>query len=273
MSPRKFAVPCPGVVHTGEIQFISNSVSGSEPDRRMAERASAFWVQFAKTRNPNPPGQAEWPAYRANSDQVLELGGERGPLPQSAVGLCREALAGRGISARVSCSGNSALSSARRTKGKPKNAPMLFAAVTPCSTWRKWMATNCHPPRFLRPRSAFAHAEEFFARIPASVRHHGNSAYYRPADDQITLPAFAAFFTPMDYYSTRAHETGHWTAPKHRLDRELGKRFGDSAYAVEELVAEVTAAFTMAHLQLSQTAKITAIELSFLFHNPFSLRR
>ena len=33
--------------------------------------------------------------------------------------------------------------------------------------------------------------------------------------------------------------------------RELGKRFGDSAYAAEELIAELGAAFTCAHLGLS----------------------
>ena len=32
---------------------------------------------------------------------------------------------------------------------------------------------------------------------------------------------------------------------------QLGKRFGDNAYSVEELIAELTAAFTLAHLGLS----------------------
>jgi antirestriction protein ArdC len=94
-------------------------------------------------------------------------------------------------------------------------------------------------------------AEEFFARIPARVAHQGNRAFYSSADDSITLPPFAAFFTPCDYYSTRAHETGHWTSHAARCNRELGKRFGDAAYSVEELVAELTAAFTLAHLGLS----------------------
>lgn len=53
-------------------------------------------------------------------------------------------------------------------------------------------------------------AEQFFAGINARVIHLGNRAFYSPADDAITLPPFAAFFTPTDYYSTRAHETGHW---------------------------------------------------------------
>jgi antirestriction protein ArdC len=94
-------------------------------------------------------------------------------------------------------------------------------------------------------------AESFFGHIPARVTHQGNRAFYSPADDTITLPPFAAFFTPADYYSTRAHETGHWTSHAGRCNRELGKRFGDNAYAVEELVAELTAAFTMSHLGLS----------------------
>jgi len=94
-------------------------------------------------------------------------------------------------------------------------------------------------------------AEQFFSRIKARVTHQGNRAFYSPADDAITLPPFAAFFTPIDYYSTRAHETGHWTSKAGRCDRQLGKRFGDNAYSVEELIAELTAAFTLAHLGLS----------------------
>jgi antirestriction protein ArdC len=98
-------------------------------------------------------------------------------------------------------------------------------------------------------------AEQFFSRINARVIHLGNRAFYSPADDAITLPPFAAFFTPTDYYSTRAHETGHWTAHAQRCNRELGKRFGDNAYSVEELIAELTAAFTLAHLGLSTTPR------------------
>jgi antirestriction protein ArdC len=94
-------------------------------------------------------------------------------------------------------------------------------------------------------------AEVFFGRINARVAHQGNRAFYSPADDAITLPPFGAFFTPTDYYSTRAHETGHWTSAAGRCNRELGKRFGDSAYSLEELVAELTAAFVCSYLGLS----------------------
>jgi antirestriction protein ArdC len=94
-------------------------------------------------------------------------------------------------------------------------------------------------------------AELFFRGISGRVIHQGNRAFYSPADDTITLPPFAAFFTATDYYSTRAHESAHWTSRADRCDRQLGKRFGDNVYSVEELIAELTAAFTLAHLGLS----------------------
>lgn len=46
------------------------------------------------------------------------------------------------------------------------------------------------------------------------------------------------------------HELVHWSGAKHRLDREFGKRFGDDRYAMEELVAELGAAFLGAHFGL-----------------------
>jgi antirestriction protein ArdC len=65
------------------------------------------------------------------------------------------------------------------------------------------------------------------------------------------MPLFKAFRENVSYYSTLAHEHTHWTANAGRCDRQLGKRFGDAAYAAEELIAELGAAFTCAHLGLS----------------------
>jgi antirestriction protein ArdC len=96
-----------------------------------------------------------------------------------------------------------------------------------------------------------AHAEEFFQAIRGEIRHGGNQAYYSPASDHIQMPPFAAFAESVAYYSTLAHEHTHWTSNAARCDRQLGKRFGDNAYAAEELIAELGAAFTSAHLGLS----------------------
>jgi antirestriction protein ArdC len=49
----------------------------------------------------------------------------------------------------------------------------------------------------------------------------------------------------------RYRHNAHWTAKADRCNRELGKRFGDNAYSMEELIAELTAAFTLAHMGLS----------------------
>jgi antirestriction protein ArdC len=94
-------------------------------------------------------------------------------------------------------------------------------------------------------------ADAFFRKVGADVRHGGNQAYYAPASDHVQLPPFQAFVENMAYYSTLAHEHTHWTARAGRCDRQLGKRFGDSAYAAEELIAELGAAFACAHLGLS----------------------
>jgi antirestriction protein ArdC len=96
-----------------------------------------------------------------------------------------------------------------------------------------------------------AHTEAFFHRVGAEVRHGGNQAFYSPATDHVQMPPFAAFRENVSYYSVLAHEHTHWTSRAGRCNRELGKRFGDSAYAAEELIAELGAAFTCAHLGLS----------------------
>jgi antirestriction protein ArdC len=94
-------------------------------------------------------------------------------------------------------------------------------------------------------------ADAFFKGIGATIQHGGNRAYYRPSDDFIQMPPFQAFDDNVSYYSTLAHEHTHWSSHTSRCDRQLGKRFGDNAYAAEELIAELGAAFTCAHLGLS----------------------
>lgn len=89
-----------------------------------------------------------------------------------------------------------------------------------------------------------AAAEKIMAQ--ATVNHGGDRAYYRPATDAIQLPEMAQFADVESYYGTALHELTHWTGHKSRLDREYGKRFGDTAYAREELVAEMGAAFLCA---------------------------
>ena len=96
-----------------------------------------------------------------------------------------------------------------------------------------------------------AHAEQFFRTIGADLRHGGNRAFYSVDGDYIQMPPFGAFHENISYYSTLAHEHTHYTAKDNRCDRQLGRRFGDMAYAAEELVAELGASFALATLGLS----------------------
>lgn len=95
-------------------------------------------------------------------------------------------------------------------------------------------------------------ADRFFAATGADIRHGGNNAYYAGGSDHIQLPHLEAFRDSESYYATLAHETTHWTKHKSRLDRDLGrKKWGDAGYAMEELVAELGAAFLCADLDLT----------------------
>jgi len=92
--------------------------------------------------------------------------------------------------------------------------------------------------------------DAFFAAIPAEVRHGGGQAYFSPLLDYIRMPHAGSFKSADAYASTRGHETVHWSGHQSRLDRTFGKRFGDKAYAMEELVAEAGAAMICGDLGL-----------------------
>jgi len=100
-------------------------------------------------------------------------------------------------------------------------------------------------------------AERFVAATGATIHHEGHRAFYRPSTDSIYMPPRAAFTgtatsSPTEaYYATLFHELTHWTGHKCRCDRELGKRFGPGAYAMEELVAELGSAFLCAEVGIT----------------------
>jgi antirestriction protein ArdC len=92
--------------------------------------------------------------------------------------------------------------------------------------------------------------DDFLACSGATIREGAGEAYYRPGDDFIILPRFDAFKSAAHFYGVAFHELGHWTGHKTRLDRDLRHRFGERAYAAEELVAELCAAFLCAEFSI-----------------------
>ncbi|MBN8552159.1 MAG: DUF1738 domain-containing protein [Caulobacterales bacterium] len=100
-------------------------------------------------------------------------------------------------------------------------------------------------------------AEAFLTATRAVIREGGDRAFYHPSDDTITMPDRWRFtgtetITPTEaWYATAFHELVHWSGAQKRLDRQFGERFGDDAYAVEEMVAEIGAAFLCGDLGIT----------------------
>lgn len=93
-----------------------------------------------------------------------------------------------------------------------------------------------------------------FIKTSRCTIHEKNSesAFYSPATDEITVPRREQFDSTEAFLRTLLHEMGHSTAkPLYRESK--CKRWGDSAYAFEELVAELTSAFTAASVGVDIT--------------------
>jgi antirestriction protein ArdC len=84
------------------------------------------------------------------------------------------------------------------------------------------------------------------SKVGATVRHGGSRAFYTTKGDFVQMPSFEAFKDVTAYQATLAHELTHWTGHESRCARQFGQRFGDQAYAFEELVAEIGSAFLCA---------------------------
>lgn len=100
-------------------------------------------------------------------------------------------------------------------------------------------------------------AEAFAKATGARIEEGGDRACYIPSADMIRMPERRRFTgtettTPAEgYYSTLCHELVHWSGAKQRLDRDLSGRFGSEGYAMEELVAELGAAFLCGDLKIT----------------------
>src|SRR5216683_1982613 len=82
---------------------------------------------------------------------------------------------------------------------------------------------------------------------PPEIVHAGDKAFYSPATDRVTMPPRSLFESAEEYWSTLWHECGgHATGHPKRLNRDSIKEaapFGSATYSVEEIIAEMTAAY------------------------------
>ena len=91
------------------------------------------------------------------------------------------------------------------------------------------------------------------SKIP--FRIGGDRAFYAPTEDYVQVPPPQAYFDPINWHRTALHELGHATGHRSRLNREQGGSYGTKKYAFEELVAELSAAFSCATLGIVPTVR------------------
>lgn len=98
------------------------------------------------------------------------------------------------------------------------------------------------------PHDMMKHFDTYVESQKLSVKRGGDKACYSPMGDWIQLPVQEAFTEPIGEVNTAFHEAAHSTGHKTRLNRPITNSFGSSAYAMEELVAELTSMLTVLHL-------------------------
>ena len=106
-------------------------------------------------------------------------------------------------------------------------------------------------PEYAKPEfttvsdDAGALADEFIKTSRCPIYEEKNdSAYYAPATDEIHVPMRKQFASNGAFLRTLLHEMTHSTMKP--LKRRQMTKWGDDAYAFEELVAELGSAFTAA---------------------------
>jgi para-nitrobenzyl esterase len=74
-----------GAPHATEIPFVFDTVEArygdklAPADKSIAEAANTYWVNFAKTGDPSGGALPQWPAYKADTDLLLDFT-EKGPV-------------------------------------------------------------------------------------------------------------------------------------------------------------------------------------------------
>jgi antirestriction protein ArdC len=102
------------------------------------------------------------------------------------------------------------------------------------------------PPGMIEPQ-----VEALIRATAIDFRIGGDRAFYVPALDYVQVPPPQAYFEPINWHCTALHELSHAS----RLGRDFSGSFGTKAYAFEELVAEMNAAFCCASLGIVPTVR------------------
>ena len=139
-------------------------------------------------------------------------------------------------------------------QARPRAATKFVDFAPAEAVLAKFQARPCASTKFVD----FAPAEAVLAASGADIRYGGGKAEYDPSRDFIRLPEPEAFTASHEFYATAFHELVHFSGHTRRLDRlTKNARFGSTAYAREELVAEIGGCFLSAEVGVTQSDDLT----------------
>jgi antirestriction protein ArdC len=108
------------------------------------------------------------------------------------------------------------------------------------------------------------------------IKDGGDRAFYSPHGDFIQMPPFEQFAEKakannktvkeaiIDWLATVFHEAVHSTGHKSREERDFSGRFGNEAYAFEELIAEIGAASLLAATGVVSTGEVREDHVAYI---------
>lgn len=111
-----------------------------------------------------------------------------------------------------------------------RGIPFLKAYTVFCADQIEGLPAQYYamPDPVANPVQRIEHADRFFDNTGAVVRYGGDKAYYAPSSDHVQLPSPESFRDAASFVAVRAHETLHWTAAPHRLNRDLSRYHKDA---------------------------------------------
>lgn len=135
---------------------------------------------------------------------------------------------------------------------KDANGLIVYETVRIPPIFKVYYVFNARQLNPVPPRKDVKHdttydrglAETFLANSPAGINYVPNPKQvpsYRPGTDEITIPLKSSFLDETEFFSSAFHEMAHSTGAINRLARKIENPFGNEPYAIEELVAEITA--------------------------------
>lgn len=106
------------------------------------------------------------------------------------------------------------------------------------------------PPGLIEPQ-----VEKLIKATGIDFRIGGDQAFYVPGEDYVRVPPPQAYFEPINWHRTALHELAHASGHASRLNRDLSGNYGTKKYAIEELIAEISSAFSCASLGIMPTVR------------------